>query len=98
MLLLGAGLAALVVTPRLRTRSLASEASSNFIYFGHARLWSPEALAEALGSTSLLPQISRQIIHMAEIAWVKHIRVQWSFRLGVLGAFVLFVFTCAVAY
>lgn len=89
LLLISAGLAALVVIPRLRKKAAAREAYENFIYFGHARLWTADRLEDALKSHDILPQLSRQIINMAEIAWVKHIRVQWSFGLGVLGGAIL---------
>lgn len=84
-LLLAAGCAALVVIPRLRSKEVAKEARRNFIYFGHARLWEPDDLARALRHEALLPQLARQITAMADIAWTKHQRVQWSFRLAIVG-------------
>ncbi|MDO5878312.1 DUF5706 domain-containing protein (plasmid) [Paenarthrobacter sp. SD-1] len=89
LLLAAAGLAALVVIPRLRKDAAAKEARDNFIYFGHARLWNAAQLEDALRSQDILPQLSRQIINMAEIAWVKHIRVQWSFGLAIAGGVLL---------
>lgn len=86
LLLTAAGFAALVVIPRLRRRNVDIEASNNFIYFGHARLWDPQNLEEALHRDPVLPQLARQIVVMARIAWVKHVRVQWSFTLAVAGA------------
>ncbi len=92
VLLLGAaGLAALVVVPRLRSRNLAKEARSNFIYFGHVRHWNPEELTAALRTHDMLPQLSRQIVNMAEIAWGKHVKVEWSFRLAIVGGLLLLV-------
>jgi hypothetical protein len=94
LMLAAAGLAALVVVPRLRSKAAAREASSNFIYFGHVRSWSPEKLEAALRQGEILPQLSRQIIHMAEIAWRKHLRVQWSFGLAVAAG--LCLVTCGL--
>ena len=85
LLLVAAGLAAVVVIPRLRTSKVSVEARHNFIYFGHARLWEPADLEQALKERPLLPQLSRQIVIMARIAWTKHVRVQWSFSLAVIG-------------
>lgn len=84
-LLVAAGLAAVVVIPRLRSSNAAGEARHNFIYFGHARHWQPADLEAALRQGPMLPQLSRQIVVMARIAWTKHVRVQWSFSLAVVG-------------
>lgn len=86
LLLCAAGLAAIAVTPRLRRKKMDREAPQNFIYFGHARLWKPQVLEAALRGRPILPQLTRQIVAMAEIAWVKHVRVLWSFGLAVVGA------------
>lgn len=91
LLLIAAGFAALVVTPRLRRTKVDGEARHNFIYFGHARLWEPQDLEKALREDPVLPQLARQIVVMARIAWVKHVRVQWSFSLAVAGAACLVV-------
>lgn len=89
LLLLAAGLSAAVVTPRLRRTSICAESASNFIYFGHARLWQPDDLEAALKMESILPQLSKQIVVMARIAWDKHVKVQWSFVLAAAGAALL---------
>ncbi|WP_426593826.1 Pycsar system effector family protein [Cellulomonas sp. McL0617] len=86
LLLVAAGFAALVVIPRLRRSKVDAEARDNFIYFGHARLWEPADLATALNERPVLPQLARQIVVMARIAWTKHVRVQWSFSLAVVGS------------
>lgn len=91
LLLVAAGFAALVVIPYLRRKKVDGEARHNFIYFGHARLWEPQNLEKALRVEPILPQLSRQIVAMARIAWVKHVRVQWSFSLAVAGAACLVV-------
>ncbi|WP_264032428.1 Pycsar system effector family protein [Cellulosimicrobium sp. SH8] len=86
----GAVCAALVVAPQLRSKSLASESASNFIYFGHVRLWKPEQLAREMRRTDLTEQLARQVTVMADIAWKKHRRVAWSIWLGLVGgAFLL---------
>ena len=85
-LLVAAGFSAAVVVPRLRTTKAGPEARHNFIYFGHARLWEPSDLERALTERPILPQLSRQIVVMARIAWTKHLRVQWSFSLAVVGS------------
>lgn len=89
LLMIAAGLSALVVIPRLRSRPSLKEAASNFIYFGHVRHWTSTHLEAALRAQDPLPQLSRQIVNMAEIAWTKHVRVQWSFRFAIVGGSML---------
>lgn len=81
----GAALSALVVTPQLRAGSLREESRSDFIYFGHSRLWTAEALQRRLRREDPIPQLSRQIVILAEIAWVKHRRVRTSIMISVAG-------------
>lgn len=78
--------AATVVIPRLRRRNVDGEVEENFIYFGHARQWAPEQLAARLDEGNLLPVISRQIVTMSKIAWRKHVMVQYSLTLALIGA------------
>jgi hypothetical protein len=86
----GAVFAGLVVAPRLRSKDVPQEVASNFIYFGHARAWKPDALVASLRQVDLAEQIARQVIVMAEIAWIKHRRVATSIWLSVAGgAFLL---------
>lgn len=94
LLAISVGLAALVVGPRLRSRGLKEAADSNYIYFGHARFWSPRRLAVALRRDDLLEQLSRQIVVTAEIAWTKHVRVGQSIATGAAAGFLLVV--CAI--
>jgi hypothetical protein len=89
LLLVAAGFAALVVIPRLRRSKVEAEAPDNFIYFGHARFWNPKELERAIREEPVLPQLARQIVTMAQIAWVKHMRVQSSFSLAIIGAVIL---------
>lgn len=86
----GAVFSALVVAPRLRSKNLHREAASNYIYFGHARSWTPDRLVADVRRADLADQIARQVIVMAEIAWIKHRRVALSIWFGVAGgAFLL---------
>jgi hypothetical protein len=85
----GALLAARAVSPQLRTKHLARESHSSFIYFGHARAWAPGALADQLRCADMTDQVARQVVVMAEIAWTKHRRVAWSIWLAVAGGALL---------
>lgn len=85
LLVAGAITAASVVAPQLRRRGLAGQARHDYIYFGHARHWSPADLTTELRTTDALPVVVRQITVMADIAWKKHVRVGWSIWLGVVG-------------
>lgn len=96
-LLVFSALAAIsVVIPRLRRSSLASEWRTNYIYFGHLRMWTNEELTTALRTQDLLPVISTQIINMSKIAWKKHRRLQSSLILAV-GATLLLLLTAVTA-
>ncbi|MBX9243576.1 hypothetical protein ICW40_01995 [Actinotalea ferrariae] len=89
VLVVSAVLAASVVAPNLRSRGLKREARHHYIYFGHARHWTPDRLTRELRQGDLLPQVARQITVMAHIAWSKHVRVAWSIWLGVAGGLLL---------
>lgn len=89
LVLAGVTLAASVVAPRLRTKDVAREMASNFIYFGHARGWSADRLVRELRRTDLTVQLARQVVVMADIAWDKHRRVGWSIWLAVAGGVLL---------
>jgi len=78
LVLAGALCALVVVVPRLRLRNVASEAATNYIYFGHLRLWTAERLVEELTEGDALPVVARQSVIMAMIAWRKHRWVQRS--------------------
>lgn len=67
-----------VVRPRLRKRRVDIEAPDNFIFFGHLRNWDPEDLRDALTAKDPLPVLTRQLVAMAQIAWLKHRLLQWS--------------------
>ncbi|MFE3329189.1 Pycsar system effector family protein [Streptomyces sp. NPDC059176] len=84
-ILVAAVLAALVVTPRLRTSDLRAEAPDNFVYFGHLMHREAEELAESLRRAEPLPVLSRQLIIMSRIAWTKHRHLQSSLVSFALG-------------
>lgn len=78
--------AVFVVRPRLRSKHLKAEAPDNFIFFGHLNHWDPSDLARELPKRDVLPVLSRQLVRMSEIAWEKHIAMQWSVLLAFTGA------------
>lgn len=90
--LVAAGLlsAADVVIPRLRRQKQHSgESRRNFIYFGQLRHWDPEELEAHLKGAPVLPVLSAQLVNMSRIAWRKHVMVQASLLLALLGASLL---------
>lgn len=78
--------AVFVVRPRLRQTSLKAEAPDNFIFFGHLRHWDAADLATELPKRDMLPVLTRQLVRMSEIAWEKHIAMQWSVLLAFIGS------------
>ncbi|MGO0578200.1 Pycsar system effector family protein [Ornithinimicrobium panacihumi] len=85
-LIAGVIFAVAVVTPRMRsTLSVDEIREKHIIHFGHVRHWTADELTAALNDTELLPVISDQIVILAKIAWDKHVRVEWSLGLGLLG-------------
>lgn len=77
--------AAWVVRPRLRGANLTPESQSNFIYFGHLRQLQPDAVRNHLENTPLLPVLSKQLVEMSKIAWLKHRLVQTSMTIAPFG-------------
>jgi hypothetical protein len=84
-------ISAFVVRPRLRSKHAGGEANDNYIYFGHLRHWNPDDLPETLRNEDPLPVISRQVVHMSQITWTKHLLVQRSITAAACGAACLFV-------
>lgn len=82
-------LAAWAVAPALRPGKLQKEAKVDFIYFGHARHWEADDLAEVLENRDPLPVVTRQVVRMAQIAWNKHRRVAWSTWLTGVGVLLM---------
>lgn len=89
LLIAGVLCAAGVVRPRLRAANLEAEAPDNFIYFGHLRHLTPEAVQHRLEGTPLLPVLSKQLVEMSKIAWTKHRLVQLSMSLAPFGVVAL---------
>jgi len=77
--------AAWVVRPRLRSANLTSESKTNFIYFGHLRLMTPDAIRSHLEESDILSALSQQLAEMSKIAWTKHRLVQVSITLAPIG-------------
>ncbi|WP_130440771.1 Pycsar system effector family protein [Streptomyces sp. BK239] len=86
LLVCGACCAAAAVSPNLRKERRGPQPDDDVLFFGHLRHWDPTELEVALKSKDLLPNLSRQIVVMSEIAWTKHRRVQWSFALAAVGS------------
>ena len=95
-------LAALVIAvgavyPRLGSSwSHKSAHGSNFIYFGHLRLWEPGRLRAELNAfdpDTQLHMLCLQLVEMSKINWRKHRLVQISLSLALLsvGLFALVV-------
>ncbi len=76
-----------VVIPRTRAGKTAEEWPENYIYFGHLRHWSADALAQRLSAPEddIISVLSRQLVNMSKIAWTKHRRVQWSLWFAAIG-------------
>ena len=83
--------AAAAVVPQIRGRLARRNWQDNFIYFGHLRSWTPRNLEEALLDMELLPVLTRQLVAMSKIAWIKYRLVQVSLILAVLGALLITV-------
>ncbi|MGH3942196.1 MAG: Pycsar system effector family protein [Pseudonocardiaceae bacterium] len=81
-------LAGAVVFPQLCRREVARSWRNGLVYFGHLRLWQPATLADALtvrGSDVNLLTLSTQLVIMSRIAWTKHVLVQWSLLVALVG-------------
>jgi hypothetical protein len=92
VLLIAALLAAAVVFPQLRGRQAKAEWRTNYVYFGHLRRWDPTELATTIGQVDdevELTLIGRQLVRMSEIAWRKHIWLQWSMGAVVVAGILL---------
>lgn len=76
-----------VVMPQLDRRGAKRDWQNNMIYFGHLRRWDVAKLAEALSTGAARHhQLARQLVKMSQIAWRKHVWLQWSLVLLVLGS------------
>lgn len=86
LLVAGIFCAALVVIPRTNRAAARRNWKDNIIYFGHLRMWDSLTLEQELRGNSILSSLSTQLVAMSKIAWRKHIMVQRSLILGILGA------------
>lgn len=84
-LVLGILVVMVAVVPRLRGGALKKESDDNFIYFGHLRHWDENKLVEALLNQDMLPVLSKQLVGMSKIVWKKHLCVQRSLGLAIVG-------------
>ncbi|MFI8459550.1 Pycsar system effector family protein [Kitasatospora sp. NPDC085464] len=57
----------------------------NFVYYGQLRHWTPDRLATELDGADLLPLLSRQLVEMSRIIWIKDRRVRQSLLLAIAG-------------
>lgn len=77
LLLIGIVLAVTALVPRVTSERPSKNEVRDYIYFGHTRLWTPEAL-EAELRKPVLPILSRQLVVLGRISWRKHYLVKWS--------------------
>lgn len=92
-LLGGIFFATMGVAPRLKAKTAKRLSKDNYIFFGHARHWTPRDIERALRDDDPLPQLARNIVVAADISWKKHVAVNWSIWLTLGGG----AFLCAYA-
>jgi len=93
MCFIGAVLAAMVVFPLLG-RSTSSGRPSGTIYFGDLRRWEPDDLAERLAELTAeeqFHQVSRQLVAMARVVWLKHRIMQVALGVALAGYALIFL-------
>lgn len=76
------------VFPQLNRRDARRNWRSNYVYFGHLRRWRPDELITAVqknGATREHLVMSTQIVALSKIVWRKHVFLQWSMSLALLG-------------
>jgi hypothetical protein len=87
---LSAVLAVLAVLPRHgRDGGVRSWHPDDFIFYGHIRHWAPEELADQLCRHDALPALSRQLVSMSRILWVKQRLVRLSLSVAVGGCLLI---------
>ncbi len=64
-----------------------------FIFYGHLRHWSADRLADRLGDTDPLLPLTRELVIMSRIVWIKQRYVQASLVLAVAAGFLMAVAT-----
>jgi hypothetical protein len=91
LLVIGIVASLLVVMPQLRAKTAKREWRSGIIYFGHLRRWDPADLAKRLDAhEDSTEQLAKQMVQMADIAWWKHVFLQWSLLLFLASCAALF--------
>ncbi|GAA0339715.1 hypothetical protein GCM10010151_31690 [Actinoallomurus spadix] len=77
------------VFPQLNRRDARRNWRSNYVYFGHLRWWAPDDLITVVQANGLVRDplvMSTQIVALSKIVWRKHVFLQWSMSLAILGA------------
>jgi hypothetical protein len=77
------------VFPQLNRRNARRTWQHNYVYFGHLRRWQPKDLITAVQTDGTEREhfvVSTQIIALSKIVWRKHVFLQWSMSLALLGA------------
>ncbi|XVQ09854.1 Pycsar system effector family protein [Spirillospora sp. CA-255316] len=85
-------LAGAAVFPQLNRRDARRNWHRNYVYFGHLRRWTPEGLVAALEQGDGRRNrhvLSTQLIALSKIIWRKHVFLQYSMCLVVLGNLVV---------
>jgi hypothetical protein len=89
MLVIAMALAATAILPSLgSSRRHRADHASEWIYFGHVRLWKPTELAERLSQLSERDEIlalSAQLVRVSRLNWRKHRLLQASVLLTLLA-------------
>lgn len=89
LLLVSVILSMLVLMPRIKLGEPKSK-DRGYLYFGHLRHWDKETLAATLARNQVSDgQIADQVIKMSQIAWRKHVLLQWSLYLLLAGIAVI---------
>lgn len=89
ILLVSVVVSTLVLLPRIKLREPKAKELS-YLYFGHLRHWDKDRLSVVLARNQVNDgEIADQVIKMSEIAWRKHVLLQWSLYLLLTGIFVI---------
>lgn len=90
LLALSSLLSLIAVCPQLGRGGSRSNEEDRLVFFGHVRKWEHEKLAAEFdqGRPNNL-DVARQIVSLAKVSWRKHVLLQWSIGVFVLGVIVL---------
>jgi hypothetical protein len=99
ILVIATCLAAAAVMPILGSpRRLRTEHRQHTVYFGHLRLWEPEALGSRLATLSVDDEhtmLARQLVFLSRLAWRKHRLLQTAVVMTIVVVVALAVATVA---